>query len=500
MFPICIGDLIWHIQFASKRLRGRSCWRFSRIAYDKILLCYSERGKCRKTFVILERNPIYVRIAAGLLKSEEKANLSRGNTAKTIALTEEEEKNLKIKEIARKKREMKKQKTLREKALQMEAEDSVPASHRTGVVHETKSVTKEKLISRITQQFKGGCTGEILAQSTTVNSLGYRNSICSNIYSGLTVLLARDEGEELDDFYHEMFPELLIKESEMSALIKCHSKVGLVCATPPSSGFGVEVKSFGASLSRLNWVHIAFVGTESPTNRVTLYLVCSNFVISHQIISNLHFLVQDGYLVKQLKDCAFPLPMGSALGPADSLSSFQGAAIDMRYWYTPRSAVQIKDTMHRLLEFHEPISASNTGKNKSKAKEKDMVNLSTDGLIGWWTFEDGPGSVEVTDVTSHRFKTKVTKHLLESVGHTTKKGDIRKTISSFLKKQFNRSSWKWVDADSVPIREAVIGGAQDSGLPLPSYRMRGLCPFEIKRYRLAKSGRELHREIDCPLG
>eukprot|EP01034_Spumella_vulgaris_P028905 gene28905-35857_t len=29
---------------------------------------------------------------------------------------------------------------------------------------------------------------------------------------------------------------------------------------------------------------------------------------------------------------------------------------------------------------------------------------------------------------------------------------------------------------------------------------RGLCPFEIRRYRLATSGREMQREVICPLG
>ncbi|KAJ1412324.1 hypothetical protein B484DRAFT_402341, partial [Ochromonadaceae sp. CCMP2298] len=46
-------------------------------------------------------------------------------------------------------------------------------------------------------------------------------------------------------------------------------------------------------------------------------------------------------------------------------------------------------------------------------------------------------------------------------------------------------------------------GGEEGGqtnLPLPSLRIRNLCPFELRRYKLACRGRELDREVDCPLG
>lgn len=39
-----------------------------------------------------------------------------------------------------------------------------------------------------------------------------------------------------------------------------------------------------------------------------------------------------------------------------------------------------------------------------------------------------------------------------------------------------------------------------SVLPVPSLRARGICPYELRRHRLATAGRELQREADCPLG
>lgn len=37
-------------------------------------------------------------------------------------------------------------------------------------------------------------------------------------------------------------------------------------------------------------------------------------------------------------------------------------------------------------------------------------------------------------------------------------------------------------------------------LPIPSLRAKGVCAYELRRHRLATKGRELQREVDCPLG
>jgi hypothetical protein len=39
--------------------------------------------------------------------------------------------------------------------------------------------------------------------------------------------------------------------------------------------------------------------------------------------------VQDGLLVKTLKDCAFPLPMSALGGATQSFESFEGAILDV---------------------------------------------------------------------------------------------------------------------------------------------------------------------------
>jgi len=39
--------------------------------------------------------------------------------------------------------------------------------------------------------------------------------------------------------------------------------------------------------------------------------------------------------------------------------------------------------------------------------QKSSSSSSGNGLIAWWTFEDGVGSMRVTDVTGHRYKTPI---------------------------------------------------------------------------------------------
>lgn len=105
--------------------------------------------------------------------------------------------------------------------------------------------------------------------------------------------------------------------------------------------------------------------------------------------------------------------------------------------------------------------------------------------------------------------------------------------------------WSWLEAETLPTPKAVVlpssltrheppalppavskskGAKESSGhpvprhptggtthrkqapvesksvLPVPSLRARGICPYELRRHRLATAGRELQREADCPLG
>eukprot|EP01039_Chlorochromonas_danica_P003054 gene3054-3334_t len=83
--------------------------------------------------------------------------------------------------------------------------------------------------------------------------------------------------------------------------------------------------------------------------------------------------------------------------------------------------------------------------------------------------------------------------------------------------------WYWIQVETIPststasvdshrkkshlpsyLNDGMIEGGGGDGkqnqLPIPSYRESNLCPFEIRRLRLAKLGRALHHMIPCPLG
>ncbi len=50
---------------------------------------------------------------------------------------------------------------------------------------------------------------------------------------------------------------------------------------------------------------------------------------------------------------------------------------------------------------------SNIITNGTQKSSSSSSSSSGNGLIAWWTFEDGVGSMRVTDVTGHRYKTPI---------------------------------------------------------------------------------------------
>lgn len=265
-----------------------------------------------------------------------------------------------------------------------------------------------------------------------------------------------------------------------------------------------------------------------------------------------------------------------------------------RYWRIQRSAVNIIDNMHRLLEL----------------EREGVPGRGPPGLVAWWTFEDGAGKLAVTDVTGHRFKTPIgSRHHyathagearsqsrsaegrrpatsatdVAASGSVTKSGyfcveeqlrypvpdgavqllptAFRKLLPGANQHEHDRKNdltegvgtavssvvappweawlqslpkWSWLQAESLPTPQLPMGvrsalhntigagtpeppagksrppvppkqtnkaGAVGHGvLPVPSLRARGVCPYELRRHRLAAKGRELQREMSCPLG
>ena len=120
--------------------------------------------------------------------------------------------------------------------------------------------------------------------------------------------------------------------------------------------------------------------------------------------------------------------MAALGGPA----CFHGAFQEVRYWAASRSKTEIRKTLHTLL----PESAT------------------TEGLIGWWTFEEGGGRF-VADVTEGRYGNAI-----------------------------HCRGVKWVESE-------LLGNPRGQPPPTPAWRERAVCQVELKRVRLATRGRRL---------
>lgn len=253
---------------------------------------------------------------------------------------------------------------------------------------------------------KSGCGAEILADSNTVNSDGNRSRLCSSMYSGLSILFGIKDSDTLtplnaniDQDHHY---DLLIPQNELAKLLKLDGQVGFLSASSKVSlvhdVLGTQPLFFPSKIPRGKWSHVAYVVTKEP-NRIICYI--------------------NGKHSGSIKDCYFALPMLSMGGSPYSLHSFSGIIIDARYWSHQRSGFQISEKFHKLLNLTPPELKIREGGPKSDLPS-DLNSLPNqtihspyedDGLIAWWTFDDGPLFNAVTDVTRNRFKSKLSNTL-----------------------------------------------------------------------------------------
>jgi hypothetical protein len=189
----------------------------------------------------------------------------------------------------------------------------------------------------------------------------------------------------------------------------------------------------------------------------------------------------DGVLSGTVKDISLNLPMKN-IGASDV--SFLGYVLDIRYWSKARSVPEIKQGMHSLVDLNQ--HSENVTKKSSKESNADQsksnipkMDLSSDGLIAWWTFEEGGRSRRLCDVTDQRFA-------IEIKGKYAEGKSIKKV---------------WYEAATIGIvdSDGTVPPAESS-LPTPSFMERNLCPFEVRRLRLSQRARDVNREVKCPLG
>ncbi len=226
--------------------------------------------------------------------------------------------------------------------------------------------------------------------------------------------------------------------------------VGIVTIESSKTG-GSDTYAFPASVPRQKWTHIAITCTKAPKNITTLYI--------------------NGVYSGQVTDCAFALPMASIGGidPEDGIS-FSGALLDVRYWRKIRSATEIDTGRHKLVDMVENTNISRHHKS-SEQNSDSIVDLTSDRLVIWYPFEESVKSQNVYDVTEFRFKTPITAASSTSPG------------------------FRWLFADLLPTKVS-----KDSIVPVPSYKLRNICIYEIRRVKMAEAGRALQIEVICPSG
>ncbi len=206
--------------------------------------------------------------------------------------------------------------------------------------------------------------------------------------------------------------------------------------------------------------------------------------------------------------------------------------------------------MHKLITLSIP-GASGTNKNV-KQKNKSQHRAEDAGLIAWWTCEDGPPFDSATDITRHRFKSRFQSTILFDLHHFSTQASrfavpdqlLRSLpwlhwhpMAIWINPLLKFSSPQWVKAESINVLETIPSGNQTrtqnkkssvkkkgsqpnrskvteipikkkkvdshettTNLPVPSFREQNYCPFELRRNKLAKRGRDLHRYQLCPLG
>ncbi len=265
---------------------------------------------------------------------------------------------------------------------------------------------------------------------------------------------------------------------------------GVVCADTVMGGAGYF--SFGKAVPREKWVHVSFVGVkEEGQNRMTMFL--------------------DAFSAGQVKENTFPLPL-SAFGGCPGNDSCSVCLLDTRIWTKPRSNMELRGTMNTLLDLNGPT-------------EPALANydLTVRGLVGWWTFEDGPkdpGEEQIddaVDVSEHRPPTQLDRYFevaptnldhddLYAMNSTARSIVTLQNSPGYvniqaLPPEMKGMFWRWENADELPLpNEKELKAGEDRPLPVPAFSAIGLCPFELSRLRLAQKGRLLQKQVNCTLG
>mmetsp|Transcript_24423 Transcript_24423/g.41370 ORF Transcript_24423/g.41370 Transcript_24423/m.41370 type:complete len:1190 (-) Transcript_24423:209-3778(-) len=254
-----------------------------------------------------------------------------------------------------------------------------------------------------------------------------------------------------------------------------------------SFGFADKIvgsHSFGVKIPREKWTHVIVKCTRKPKKRI--------FVYSNSI------------LMGTLKDHYFNLPMESI---GSKYLSLHGYLLDYRYWAKERSLAEIKYGMHNLLDLSPPADQNIPPKMKSKKKEPPkprnihFADMTSDQLISWWAFEDGFHNRSVQDISGNRFPTSIEGGKLHmNKNRKTHWYEAATLVDLNVQEQLDNQRKLLTDTTTGDSDDVKLSAPPPLVIPMPSYIERNLCPYEVKRAKLAQKGRALMKEAKCPLG
>ena len=348
---------------------------------------------------------------------------------------------------------------------------------------EARRAQREKLAFRLEDAARAAAGRDCILSTVNKNSRGRSNKICLD----MSYL-----GDEDMSFIGEKKDGKVVSGLSASWIEgRGGGHAGVVCADTVMGGAGYF--SFGKAVPREKWVHVSFVGVkeEGGQNRMTMFL--------------------DAFSAGQIKENTFPLPL-SSFGGCPGNDSCSVCLLDTRIWTKPRSNMELRGTMNTLLDLNGPT-------------EPKLANydLTVRGLVGWWTFEDGPKDPDeeqiddAMDVSEHRPPTQLDRYF--EVAPTNQDHEdlyvINTTARSIVTQQnkpayiniqalpleMKRMFWSWENADELPLpNEKDLKPGEDRPLPVPAFSAIGLCPYELSRLRLAQKGRLLQRQVNCTPG
>ena len=187
------------------------------------------------------------------------------------------------------------------------------------------------------------------------------------------------------------------------------------------------------SAPREKWVHVAIVATAKHHLKVFFDGVKA---FDEPFTPPPTVLVNTKKRGDRRKKSALRLPMRDLGGDRKAEGiAFHGLMLETRYWATARTKNELDADRHAL----PPDDAK------------------ANGLIGWWTFEEGEGKW-LYDRSENRYRSHI------------------------------RGPFHWAPA------EEASGGLEP---PTPASRERGICQVELRRVRFAAKGRERFQVTDC---